>query len=264
MTTRRVVALILGCLLLVPGAALLVAGSALALTCGLGRDSAGYLNSPTAEVASASPAVIARDVGVVLDAGTPDWVVRRLDADLRLRVERTANTEALFVGVGPADDVAAYLEGTPRDEVVGADGTVLTYRHLDGAAQPGNPAAESFWLASASGPGPLTLDWTAPRGDWVVVLMNADGAPGMSADVTAGAKVGALAPLANVALWSAVTLLGAAAGLILLALRHRRPRGPQGVGVRAAAPTPTNTRAPETSYPTAATSAAPEHAEESR
>ncbi|MEO6585293.1 MAG: hypothetical protein ABIN90_03210, partial [Knoellia sp.] len=102
MTARRVTALvIIGCPLVLPGLGLLLSGSGLALTYGLGRDSAGYVTSSTAEVVSAASVVITRDVGVVLDAGTPEWVLRRLDADLRLRVDSGASSDGLFVGVGP-------------------------------------------------------------------------------------------------------------------------------------------------------------------
>lgn len=267
MTARRVTALvIIGCPLVLPGLGLLLSGSGLALTYGLGRDSAGYVTSSTAEVVSAASVVITRDVGVVLDAGTPEWVLRRLDADLRLRVDSGASSDGLFVGVGPADDVAAYLLGTAQDEVIGSEGRTLTYQHLDGASQPTSPAAQSFWLASANGPGPLTLDWTATRGDWVLVLMNSDGSPGVSADVTVGAKAGFLVPLANAALWLGVTLLGAAAALVLLAVRHARPRGTEGVGVGpgTAARALMCPQPPATSLPTVATAVAdvePEPAE---
>ena len=81
-----------------------------------------------------------------------------------------------------------------------------------------------------------------------------------------GAKAGLLVPLVNAALWLGVTLLGATAALILLAVRHARPSGTEGVvvGPRTAARALTCPQPPSTSLPTVATTVAdvePETAE---
>lgn len=97
-----------------------------------------------------------------------------------------------------------------------------TYLRVDGPARPSNPAAESFWLTSANGPVPLTLDWTPTRGDLILVLMNADGSPGVSAAVTGGARSGVVPPLTWTSLGLGAALLAAAAALFLLAARDGR------------------------------------------
>ncbi|MEO6791110.1 MAG: hypothetical protein ABI187_09110 [Ornithinibacter sp.] len=81
-----------------------------------------------------------------------------------------------------------------------------------------------------------------------------------------GAKGGLLVPLANAVLWLGVTLLGAAAALILLAVRHARPRDAEAVvvGPGTAARALTCPQPPSTSLPTVATAVAdvePETAE---
>lgn len=225
MMTRRIVALVLGCLLVLPGIGFLFAGGGLVLTFGVARDPAGYATSRIIDVSSPTSAVVAEDVGVVVDAGTPDWVLSGLDADLRLTVTGAAAGSALFVGVGPADQVGSYLAGAPRDQVSSIAGDTPSYLRIDGVegvARPSDPAAQTFWLSSASGPAPLTLDWTPTRGDLVLVLMNADGSPGVDAAVTGGAKSGVVPPLAWTSLGLGVLLLGGATALFVLAARDGR------------------------------------------
>ena len=53
------------------------------------------------------------------------------------------------------------------------------------------------------------MTWPVERGDWSVVIMNADGSPGVSAGVSVGAKLGLM-------LWIGVGLV--AVGAILAAV----------------------------------------------
>jgi len=130
-----------------------------------------------------------------------------------VRVEGVATgSDALFMGIAPADAVARYLDGVTHDEITEWDCfqeeiEIMSYARNEGATDPGAPATESFWAASVSGSGEQTLDWTIEDGDWAVVIMNADGSPGVSADVRFGALAPDLAPLG----WA-----GVAAGLLVL------------------------------------------------
>jgi hypothetical protein len=54
----------------------------------------------------------------------------------------------------------------------------VTYRQLDGDTQQVPPADQSFWAATAVGTGPQTLTWEQERGEWAMVIMNADATPG--------------------------------------------------------------------------------------
>jgi hypothetical protein len=135
MTTRRVTALVLGCLLLLPGSGFLLAGGGLGLMYGVGRDAAGFVTSDIAGVYSSTAAVTAEDLGLVPDRSSPDWVLRGMNADLRVRVSGGGSGRGLFVGIGPADDVATYLAGVAHDQVTGADGARRSMTGLEvGAA----------------------------------------------------------------------------------------------------------------------------------
>ena len=87
MKSRHVIALALGCLLLLPGIGMLIAGGGLGWASATGKDDAGYLTSAVSRLDTSTAAVTAEDLGVVTDRATPDWVMRRLDADLRVQVE---------------------------------------------------------------------------------------------------------------------------------------------------------------------------------
>jgi len=51
-------------------------------------------------------------------------------------------------------------------------------------------------VASVSGSGEQALDWTVQSGEWALVIMNAEGSPGVSADVRCGVKtLAALFPI---------------------------------------------------------------------
>ena len=66
-------------------------------------------------------------------------------------------------------------------------------------AVPAAPAGESLWADEVSGVGTQTLAWPTQAGKWSVVVMNADAAKGVRADVSIGAKVPLL-------LWLAIGL----------------------------------------------------------
>jgi hypothetical protein len=64
-------------------------------------------------------------------------------------------------------------------------------------------------VASVSGSGEQTLDWTIETGEWALVIMNADGSPGVSADV----RLGVLAPSALFPIGLASLVVGLVAAI---------------------------------------------------
>ena len=71
------------------------------------RDAAGYLTSPSTSLRSTSYAIAATDINVTIDA--PGWHVAT-DALGSVRIRATSSSpSAIFIGIGPANDVLHYL-----------------------------------------------------------------------------------------------------------------------------------------------------------
>ncbi len=85
---------------------------------------------------------------------------------------------------------------------------------------PPSPATARIWTAQAAGKGTQALQWTAPSGDWIVVVMNPDGSAGITVRADAGATIPALPWLAVEGLTGAVLL--ALAGFVLIVVPIRR------------------------------------------
>ena len=68
---------------------------------------------------------------------------------------------------------------------------------------------------------PRKLTWKPQRGDWRIVLMNADGSAGVSSDVSIGARIPHLLTVAIVAAGVGLVLLLISAAGIYLAVRPR-------------------------------------------
>jgi hypothetical protein len=222
MRPAKIVAIVFGVLLILIGLALLAPGSFLLWLDGAG-DSQGYINTRTHSLESIGYALVTPDVKVAL--GSSNWI----PGDWAFQIRASSRGDApLFVGVGPSADVADYLNGVAYDEVTnigwfasgGSD-----YRSSEGSASPATPPGQqTFWAAKQEGPGTQKLQWPIQGGDWTAVLMNADGSPTVSADVSLGAHLGFLLPLGIGLTVGAVVLL--VVGILLLVLGVRRPRKP--------------------------------------
>jgi hypothetical protein len=218
MSAGRIVALVLGVLLLIPGLALLAGGGAV-LWADLGNRTDGYVFSDTDTFSTDGYALSSERIDLATGA---DWLP--LSAALgTARAEVTSADPAadVFVGIAPLADGTAYLDGVARS-VIGDLGTgPVGEVAVPGGPPSGPPAQQDFWAAQASGPGTQRLDWEPVEGEWLFVVMNADGSAGVYVDARVGATVPALGGLA----WG---LLGAGAfltliGIVLLVVAIRRP-----------------------------------------
>ncbi|MDH2426355.1 DUF4389 domain-containing protein [Sphaerisporangium sp. TRM90804] len=220
-----VIALTSGVLLL-PAAAGILIGGAGVLALAANRDAAGYVTSPALRIDSPTGAVTAEDLRI----HTGDVWSRALVDYGRVRITASNPSTPLFVGIAPQADVDRWLAGTARDRLAGGSlsGGVRLDRTTDPIRDVTAPAAQSFWLASASGTGDVVLDWQVADGRFAVVLANATGAPGVRATGRIATRIpdptglgfgllGGAIPLAVLAL--ALTYLGAAG----LGRRHGPP-----------------------------------------
>lgn len=154
----RILLVVVGAVITLLSVATLAGGGFLVWADANEKDADGFITLPEGRHETTAHAITSDDIE--LDADLGDIVTLRLD------VESTSES-AVFVGVGPRNDVQRYLRG---------------------GAPSAAPGTEDFWVASADGPGRQTLEWGPARGDWTVVVMNADGSEGVSVEATIAAK----------------------------------------------------------------------------
>jgi len=223
MRPSRIVALVIGCLLVIPALALLLGGGALGLGYAFGRGDDGYFDTTIDRLATNTVAIAAEDITFAADPGSPDWVLDALDADIRLRLVNPSSERSLFIGIGREADVNSYLADVAHDEVIElTDNLDPTYQRQPGGVAVAAPVDEEFWAATASGPGDQTLEWEATSGSWSAVLMNTDGSPGVVADVNVGARAAFVLPLALTMVVLGAALTASAVGFIIAGARELR------------------------------------------
>ncbi len=250
MRPGRVVALVIGCLLVLPGLGALLGGAALSAGYAFGRDDDGFFELTLDRIESATVAVSAEDIELTADPGSPDWLIDALDADVRLRATN-ADERAVFLGIGPEAAVDEYLAGVAHDQLIRLDrGDEPVYRSRAGADRIDLPTEQDFWAASASGVGTQELLWEADSGRWAAVVMNADGSPGIAADVEVGVRAGFLLPLALALLGVGVVLTAVAVVLIIVGARgHHTGDADHSAGPPVATTAATSATAPATPDP---------------
>ncbi len=216
-TGGRITAVVIGFLLGLIAIVLLAAGGT-ALWADRTQRDAGYVTTEGHDYASTGSA-LATDPSK-FGAGTAWLHAPSLLGEVRIRVTPVGPRSDLFVGIGPSADVDRYLAGVGHTVVsdIWRDRT----QDISGGAPASAPAAHDFWVASSSGAGARTVVWKPVSGSWTVVVMNADGRPGVAVRADLGARMPA-------AVWIAVGLLVAgaifalgAALLIAGAIRGRR------------------------------------------
>jgi hypothetical protein len=221
-STGRTVALVLGAVLAVLSLAPLAAGGFLVSVHETERDADGYYATGANPLSTPTSALVSDELDVGTDG--PDWLFRegRL-ATVRVTATGTGE-DPVFVGIARTAQVDAYLDGVAHDEITDfeLDPFSVTKARHQGIETPAPPAEQPIWAESARGTGAQTIAWPVQQGDWAVVVMNADGSPGVETDVSVGAKV-------DLVLWLGIGLLVlggllAIGGAVLLIAALRRPR----------------------------------------
>ncbi len=179
------------------------------------RDGNGYLSANAHRFETPTRAIATDEVTIGTEI--PKWLIGNV------RVE-AASAKPVFVGIARKAVVDAYLADVPHATAkdLDLDPFQVPYVTHSGSTEPGRPADQRFWAASASGTDAAALTWKPKSGSWSIVLMNADGSPGVFADVSAGARIAWL-------LWAGIgvavvggLLLAAAALMLVRGLRDRQ------------------------------------------
>jgi len=229
---RRIVALIFGIVLLVISVGLIAAGILLMWAGGNPRDRDGYLVSKTSKVSLDSYALLVELVPLDMNDYLPPFL-RGLETEdlvnVRLKANRTASPKELFVGIARDSDAFAYLDNVQYDYAVEYHWRVYPWNvrlefdravPSEGTAPSRPPTEETFWLASATGSPEASMKWTPESGEYCIIIMNADGSPGVDASLQLGAKFPILGWLPR--LLVAIGILLGAGGTLLIYFGYAR------------------------------------------
>jgi hypothetical protein len=216
-TGRRITALLIGALLVLVSLALL-GGGGTGLWAELTQREGGYVTTG-AHAFSSSGSALATERTHLGSAGVGWLYSPSLLGKVRIRVTPASSAPPLFVGIGRSADVDRYLAGV--NHTVISDFFKNKVEAVGGGTPRSAPATQRIWVASSTGSGARTLLWSPRNGSWTVVVMNADGRPGLDVRADLGARMPAV-------LWIAIGLLTAGAvfligGGLLIAGAIRRP-----------------------------------------
>jgi hypothetical protein len=223
----RVVGIVFGSLVVLAGLGLVLGGGGVLVAERVLSNQDGYITFRTATINQDAYAVIAP---VQIGGASGFWWRH----DVTLHVEITARGgegKPLFIGLADRADADQYLSGVSVAQVtrptavdVGRPRRIaLEYRMRTGTTIPAPPTTQAFWVEAASGATPEVLDWRIEPGDYLLVLMNADGARLIHAAASVGFKAPIVATVAAVVLGIGAFLL--ALGVLAIVLSARRPSG---------------------------------------
>ena len=229
------IALVLsGAVIALVAAALIAAGGA-GLWLDGKKDADGFVSTGDHRFHAQTSAIVSENLDLDLDGA--DAVFD--DGDLgtvRLRAHANENGKPVFVGIARTSDVERYLSGVATSTVTSLDYWPFDADYEDhfGSKYAERPANQGIWAAQTT-TGNGELRWKVEDGDWSIVLMNADGSPGVDADVDAGAKIPDLAAVAWSLIGGGALLLIGGVGLIVTGVRNPRRRTTVPTGMAATA-----------------------------
>lgn len=218
-TPTRITTAIVGVVLVILSLAVLATGVAAAYLGTAGRDD-GYVHLDsnafhTEGYALVSTTLVSDEVGTTWD------VALSMFGRARIQVTAGEGTGPIFVGIARPDQAATYLAGLDYTTARDLARLGITYTTHKGTAPADPPGQERFWTSQASGLGTQTV-FAPARGDWMLVVMNADGSRPVGVRLDLAASLPGLA-------WVGAGLLllgviGLAGGVMLMVLPARRVR----------------------------------------
>jgi hypothetical protein len=218
-TAGRIATLVIGVLLVLLSLPLLGGGGTAVWADRTQRD-AGYVTTDVHRF-SVSGSALATESTDLGSAGVSWLYSPSLLGNVRIRVTPASAGAPLFVGIGPSANVDRYLSGTGHTVVTDFWGDKV--QDVAGGTPPTAPETQDFWVASATGSGPQTVVWDPADGSWTVVVMNADGRPGVDVGADLGAEMPAVLWIAIGSLVLGALLLAGGVILVVGAIRRNRP-----------------------------------------
>jgi hypothetical protein len=221
-TAGRITALVIGALLVLFSLGLLGAGGTALWADVARRDAAGYVTTDVHTFSTSGSALVTDPVE--LDSPGVGWLYSSVVlGEVRIRVTPVGSDSPVFVGIAPSNDVHRYLAGVNRTVIHDFWGERV--QAVPGRTPAAPPESQDFWVASATSLGAQTLTWDPANGSWSVVVMNADGRPGVGVGTDLGARVPVLLGLAVGSLVLGGIFVIGGVLLIVGAIRRSRASG---------------------------------------
>ena len=209
----------MGWLCVATAALLLATGATLAI----GRSDrygAGFLMSPNQTIQTSSYAIATEPV-TIHPAGSGRLTAAAVLGDMRVTVT-SVDDRPLFLGLASATDVRALLAGVDHTTLTDFDGRQPVYREDPGGPVRTLPSEADIWAVSTQGVGSQSLTWTPQPGDWMVVVLDANGRAGITADASIGAEVPSFGYLLGIVFVTGYAALIVGAALLLAASAPRK------------------------------------------
>lgn len=221
-------------ILFMVAAGLLAATVALGWLYGTHRSPDGYVTGETATVSSDGYAIASTEID--FEALPDEWLPSIFWGTFRVEAESDGETP-LFIGVGPAEEAAAYLADVEYTEVTrfGSSGRVSYIEHA-GSATPQPPASLGFWTVSTQGEGLQKLDWEPESGAWTLVIMNSDGGSGVDISTSMGVNTPWI--MIGLVILGLMTIFTAIGAVILSVVASRHPAPADATGSTSTQPAP--------------------------
>ena len=217
-TAGRITAVVVGALLILIAVVFLGAGGTALWAYSTQRD-AGYVTTDVHHFSTAGSALatVPTDLG---SGGTGWFYAPALLDKIRVRVTPASPGPAVFIGIARSADVDRYLAGV--NQTVISEFWKDQVKVVPGGTPSSTPGTQDFWVASANGTGTQSVEWEPTSGSWTVVVMNADGRPGIDVRSDLGATLPALPWIALGVLLAGV-VFGLGGGLLIAgAIRRSR------------------------------------------
>ena len=226
MSTKRILLLIFGGLLILVSVIAILAGGAMVWASQYHKDSEGFHVTDSMDVRSASYAIISDTIEIDRGASAAlDWL--GMDT-VKLEVENDDSSQAVFIGVADADDIKDYLDDVEHDEVTDLDvyPSRLRYKTRRGDAEPGSPGVQDFWIETSEGTGAQVVKFDLEEGEYTIVAMNADGSAGIDMDVIFGIRSsGVILAIGIIFIMLGIGLM--TGGIIMVVFGAKSPREQQ-------------------------------------
>lgn len=223
MSTKRILLLIFGVLLVLGSILAMVVGGAMIWASQFHKDAEGFHVTEPMNITSGSYAITSQ--AIQIDEGASKALYWLNMDTIKTEVENNDPFKPVFIGIAKSRDVAEYLLNVQHEQVTDIEvfPSRFKYESISGDAQPDLPDSQGFWLEKSEGIGLQRIEFNLEEGEYTILAMNIDASPGIALEVVFGIKASGLVLVIGIIFASIgfVVLLG---GILMVIFGARRPQ----------------------------------------